>query len=252
MALLRHPDMRPLSPGFAETYTQRCVEFKKPGGSDRVRNGITAHEFHEALSAIGINGPKDLARVIGCNEASAQGARGYYNNPARLNSSRDAEYYLDKLSHAFMEAIGGAQNLESSEIIAAAAGSVFDNEYFEGGYGQALRDEYRRRALMEGFEALGPAQQDAILDHMRLMLQDVEPSREGGCSEADSRKKVIADSLRSTGYGKRRYMGVIILEGELSRLVRSESAEAEIQERYGFFSEPFGAIDMLKEYTGQM
>ena len=250
MQLLKHSAMRPLTPGFAEAYAREMHGRDRAGTAFRIREGITAGEFHAALSLIGVNGPKDLAERLGCNVASAQGARGYYNNPERINRAADARSYLDRLANAFFDAIDpetGEHSIcdaEGLEKLHEAYCTVFTRTPYD----RAPQGEYRRRALLEGFDALTEKQQDALLDHLRVMLQDIgEPREKNGLldpyvSEWSEVARDVAASLRRTKNGYTE----TFLDGELAGLVRGSVSDEQAANQ----GDVYGTRPTLDEYAG--
>ena len=259
MSLLKHSAMHPLTPGFAEAYAHEMKGIGKAGTSFRIREGITAGEFQAALSPIGINSPKDLAELLGCNVASAQGAGGYYSNPERINRAAEAKYYLDRLNSAYFCAEDECYDVDYEtgerevcdedrlEELYSAYRVVFSDTPFD----RALKDEYRRRALLEGFDALTDKQQDALLDHLRVMLQDIgEPREQRGMldpyrdkSEWSVAAQDVAASLRRTMNGERN----MFMIGELALLVRDSGVTDEQAINQ---ADVYGTRPTLDEYAG--
>lgn len=217
--------------------------------------------YHAALKTIGIESGKALGDYFGLGRT--QGAE-LYKDPSKLTAERAQRLwlkvensYLDKESkYRFMTESGA---YDYSEIEAARneladlsnAYSALNPNQLPDGYAEALQEEYRLRALTEGYGALTDGQRETLLSIMGDMLM----------ANGSERGALIADSLERTRNGRR------ATSNELSGMVASQLglSLAELKDQggdvvYVYETGEYGeqiptngssaADTVLREYTG--
>lgn len=185
--------------------------------------------YHAALKTIGIESGKALGDYFGLGRT--QGAE-LYKDPSKLTAERAQRLwlkvenpYLDKESkYRFMTESGA---YDYSEIEAARneladlsnAYSALNPNQLPDGYAEALQEEYRLRALTEGYGALTDGQRETLLSIMGDMLR----------ANGSERGALVADSLERTSNGRR------ATSNELSGIVASWRglSLAELKDRGG-------------------
>lgn len=159
--------------------------------------------YHAALKAIGIESGRALGDYFGLGRT--QGAE-LYKDPSKLTAERaqrlwlKAEnlYWNKESEYRFMTESGAytvseieAERNEIAEL--SNASGVLDPNAATDGYAKALQEEYRLRALTEGYRALTDRQRETLLSIMGDMLR----------ANGSERGAAIADSLTRTRNGKR-------------------------------------------------
>ena len=159
--------------------------------------------YHAALKAIGIESGRALGDYFGLGRT--QGAE-LYKDPSKLTAERAQRLWLkaenlywDKESeYRFMTESGAytvseieAERNELAEL--SNASGALDPNAIPDGYAKALQEEYRLRALTEGYSALTDGQKETLLSLMGDMLR----------ASGSERGAAIADSLARTRNGKR-------------------------------------------------
>lgn len=159
--------------------------------------------YHAALKTIGIETGKALGDYFGLGRT--QGAE-LYKDPSKLTAERaqrlwlkaenpywdkESEYRFMTESGAYTDSEIEAERNELAEL--SNAYSALDPTQLPGGYAKALQEEYRLRALTEGYGALTDGQRETLLSLMGDMLR----------ANGSERGAAIADSLARTRNGKR-------------------------------------------------
>lgn len=171
--------------------------------------------YHAALKTIGIESGKALGDYFGLGRT--QGAE-LYKDPSKLTAERaqrlwlKAEnlYWEKEYEYRFMTESGAyddseieAERNEQAEL--SNASDALDPNRLPYGYAEALQEEYRLRAITEGYGALTDRQRETLLYIMGDMLR----------ANGSKRGALIADSLERTRNGRR------ATSNELSGMVAS-------------------------------
>lgn len=172
--------------------------------------------YHAALKAIGIESGKALGDYFGLGRT--RGAE-LYKDPSKLTAERaqrlrlivenpywdkESEYRFMTKSGAYDYAEIEAERNELAELWNTY--SALDPNQLPDGYAEALQEEYRLRALTEGYGALTDGQRETLLSIMGDMLR----------ANGSERGALIADSLERIHNGRR------ATSNELSGIVASE------------------------------
>ena len=159
--------------------------------------------YHAALKTIGIKSGKALGDYFGLGRT--QGAE-LYKDPSKLTAERAQRLWL-KVENTYLEkdsvyrflTESGAYDYSELEAkrneitdLAHAYDALNPNQLPDG-YAEALQEEYRLRALMEGYRALTDGQRETLLSIMGDMLR----------ANGSKRGALIADSLKRTRNGIR-------------------------------------------------
>ena len=159
--------------------------------------------YHAALKAIGIESGKALGDYFGLGRT--QGAE-LYKDPSKLTAERaqrlwlkaenlywgkESEYRFMTESGAYDDSEIEAERNELAEL--SNASGALDPNRLPDGYAEALQEEYRLRALSEGYGALTDGQRETLLSIIGDMLR----------ANGSERGALIADSLERTHNGRR-------------------------------------------------
>lgn len=217
--------------------------------------------YHAALKAIGIESGRALGDYFGLGRT--QGAE-LYKDPSKLTAERaqrlwlkaeklywnkESEYRFMTESGAYTDSEIEAERNELAER--SNASGALDPNAVSDGYAKALQEEYRLRALTEGYGALTDRQRETLLSIMGDMLR----------ANGSEHGAAIADSLARTRNGKRAN------DSELSGIVAKARglSLAELKDQggnvvYVYETGEYGeqipangssAVDtVLREYTG--